>query len=423
MYGYCIRLACQLRTVVLIGLAMGPLIGCTNLEPAKLNADGLCTTYLKGQRELPVKVGEIKIKNEHTDDDTPDIQPDPDAVYDLTVNASALERYDFHIDGGSINNNFFDAGDGMVRFGGSVDIGDMACIEVFLMEDIMSDVEDQFMVEFFNPAFPDSVVKKVNETIKVAVRTEEKFGDARIVPGLLGPSSSGDTMVASLMGLPVGAEIPGSAEEQGTQVATGPDQIFAAGITAATYSGKKAFDPFPCGDGPNGFTVCPEPVFDLDEPSDVEYAFIATVVDGDIPLADPVNFRTYSFVFDTDGDPFNDWVPIPEFPNDFFQDTDRWYQVMYSPDDGWELVCSQVTDGANQQVSDVATAANAMIVGNIVTLVVPIAELDNFAKGLESGFGIRYTSFRHTGDFGLNPPFDFNADVEPPVDEGLFRIP
>jgi hypothetical protein len=31
----------------------------------------------------------------------------------------------------------------------------------------------------------------------------------------------------------------------------------------------------------------------------------------------------------------------------------------------------------------------------------------------------RVTAFRHTGDYGMNPPHDWNGDVEPMVDVGL----
>ena len=400
----------------LLGQARCPRLG-GDLNPGLLSATGFCTTYLKGNQPLPHKVGEIKVTNGHAVEN---------AAYDLIVPMGALDRYDFRIGGGSINNNFSDAGSGNVRFGGASNGNTTVSIEVFLKEDIMAGVEENIAIEFFAPGFSgdtDQLVRRVESRLKVAVRTEEKVGDARVVPRTLIDEQFATAFVGNLMGLPVGVDVAGSAEEQGTQKPENEVQIFAGGVSFAEYSGWKAFEPFPCGAGDNGLTVCPAPASDLDEPDGVEYSFLVSLVDADVPLNHPTNFYTYSFVFDTDALPFNDWVPSPSFPNDFFQGTDRWYEIAYEPGAGWELIASQVTNGAAQQVTrGVPTAANAIIVGNAITLVVPTDELSGTAKGIPSGFGVRYTSFRHTGDFGLNPPFDYNADVEPPVDEGLFRF-
>ena len=35
----------------------------------------------------------------------------------------------------------------------------------------------------------------------------------------------------------------------------------------------------------------------------------------------------------------------------------------------------------------------------------------------------RVTAFAHQGDFGLNPPYVWSGDVQPPVEEGLAASP
>ena len=352
---------------------------------------------------------------------------DAKATYDLTIDKTLLNRYDFRIDGASINDNFSDLGNGKVRFGGTVKPPFASVIKLYLKEDLNADVSDDIKVEFFNPSLPASSsqlgkpVKTVEKKIMIAVRGNEKYGDARTVPQQLGTPGFDEQFIQGLMGFAYGIPVSGSTTAQGQQIPNAITEIFAGGYGWSMYSPMKAFPDFPCGAGTYGYTVCPAPANDLPEPDGVDYTFLVLIVDADIPLDDPTNYYTYSFVFDTDGNTFNDWVPDPAFPNDFFQGTDRWYEVSYSPADGWELIVSQVTDGASRIVTrGVPTAANAMIINNTVSLVVPDSEI-GATKGL-SGVGVRYTSFEHTGDYGLTPPYNYSADTEPKVDEGLYRF-
>ena len=421
-----IPLAPAKRTALLV-IAVSPMLGCMdNLDPNLLDAKDLCTTYLKGAHDLTKPIGQIKISNM----DDGDRQFDHDALYDFFVDAGALDRYDFRIDGGSINNNFFDAPGGKKRFGGSVDENDMACIEVFLKQDLTMDVSEMYSVAFYNPGLPadssqagNRPVKTVTPSIKILVRADDKYGDARTVPSILGSPMFADEYLAGLQGYAAGVPVNGSTTAQGSQIPELNTEIFAGGYGWTTYTmPPKAFDDFPCGVGVNAFTVCPSMANDLDEPNAVGYTFLVSIVDADIPLVDPTNFYTYSFVFDTDGNAVNDWVADPAFPNDFFQGTDRWYEVAYDPTTGWELIASQVTDGASRTVTrGIPTAANAMIIANTVTLVVPDSEIQDITKDFTE-VGVRYTAFRHSGDFGLNPPYDYSADVEPKVGEPLVRI-
>ena len=84
---------------------------------------------------------------------------------------------------------------------------------------------------------------------------------------------------------------------------------------------------FPCGDGPHGHTVCSTMAVDMAED---DYVFAYFSAEEDIPL-NSTRLITYGFVFDSDGDPSNNYVPHPSFPDDYFKDTDRWYTLEYVP--------------------------------------------------------------------------------------------
>lgn len=193
------------------------------------------------------------------------------------------------------------------------------------------------------------------------------------------------------------------------------DQVGSLAGTAVngTKSGPKRLDRslFPCGNGPNGFTVCP--VLDAPDPGG-EQLVIAVQYAADIPLADPSNLSQYGFVFDQDGDASNNYRPIPQFAGDYYQDTDKWYSVEYSPAQGWRLV---VTDARNGSFVQVASAARAVISGRVMMLVVPASE---FAVARPA---YRTTAFRHRGDFGQNPPHDWNADYDPQPGKPLRKFP
>lgn len=128
------------------------------------------------------------------------------------------------------------------------------------------------------------------------------------------------------------------------------------------------------------------------------------------PFADGTNTYQYAFVFDADGDTTNNYEASVEYPNDFFQDTDRWYVATYDPTTGWAM---EVTDATNGTLTTVPSAARIVIQGNAIVLAVPAAE---FALVRPK---YRLTAFRHTGDYGLNPPHDWDGSLWPPVDQGL----
>ncbi len=139
-----------------------------------------------------------------------------------------------------------------------------------------------------------------------------------------------------------------------------------------------------------------------------DYLVVAMSTQGLIPTDDPVNSYQYGFVFEDDGNDSNNYEPAPAFQGDYFQGTDKWYALEYSPAAGWDLKVTDASDNAFQQV---ASAAWAVIAQNCVMLVVPMSEFDGPTPQY------RVTAFRHSGDFGQNPPFDYSADFHPEIDE------
>ncbi len=168
--------------------------------------------------------------------------------------------------------------------------------------------------------------------------------------------------------------------------------------------------PFPCGAIAGGYVVCP-----VDQAADVSgpHFVLSMGLDAAVPISDPVNSYQYGFVFDVDGNPNNNYVPAPQFPEDFFQGTDRWYFVTYSPAAGWELFAvNATTPGTPQRI---LTDSKVVILGNVLMLIVPTGEFPIAAPPF------RVTSFRHTGNFGVNGNFD--VSYHPGLDDPLEPYP
>lgn len=64
-------------------------------------------------------------------------------------------------------------------------------------------------------------------------------------------------------------------------------------------------------------------------------------------------------------------------------------------------------------IVDVPTAARIVIEGAVIYAVVPLDELGGACPGA------RLTAFAHEGDYGLQPPYTWSGDNEPPVDQPL----
>ncbi|MEM7437496.1 MAG: hypothetical protein AAF436_20250, partial [Myxococcota bacterium] len=203
----------------------------------------------------------------------------------------------------------------------------------------------------------------------------------------------------------------GSSTIMGTMVPFGSSLTCGMGAFSTTFdtsiTGPQFNDStYPCGVGETALTLCQNtsPIPEGD------YIVVFNILADDVVLDDPENLWVYAFVFDADDNPVNNFQPLPQFPGDFFQDTDRWYQAQYAPGAGWSL---RVTDATIDPGGSVASQARLIIIDNILALVVPRSEFSVDRPRF------RVTNFRHVGDFGQVPPPNWDADVQPPVKDGL----
>lgn len=120
-----------------------------------------------------------------------------------------------------------------------------------------------------------------------------------------------------------------------------------------------------------------------------------------IPTASAERSYVYSIVFDSDGDPANDWVFNPPFDWDLFQGADRWYQAVYThTSNTWVVTVIQLTEDG--PIAPGPSAARAVIIDGWVIWFVPSSELPLFPAPL------RVASFGHDGAF---TPATRGADV------------
>lgn len=167
-------------------------------------------------------------------------------------------------------------------------------------------------------------------------------------------------------------------------------------------------DPTWYGDHPCGSTgavnvLCPPQSLPVDGP--VRVFFSAT--DAPIPAASDTWNYQMSYVFDADGVAANNYVPSPQWPADFYADTDLWLQSTYTPSDGWSMSAVDAKDGG---FAEVASGARLVFMDELFVLLVPEGELGAAAS-------YRKTTFRHLGDYGQTMPW--NGDVVPPVGDPL----
>lgn len=164
----------------------------------------------------------------------------------------------------------------------------------------------------------------------------------------------------------------------------------------------------PCGAIDGGEFVCP--VDQAGTTNTENWLIVGMLLDDNIPLADPTNRYTFGFVMDGDGNPDNNFEPDPAFENDFFQDTDLWYTVEYNPTDGWSMFGIDASGAGNPQ--RFFTDAGAVIRDNMVLIAIPSSEITLLYPT------IRFTAFRHQGDFGQSLPY--GLDYDPGLGEPLF---
>jgi hypothetical protein len=163
----------------------------------------------------------------------------------------------------------------------------------------------------------------------------------------------------------------------------------------------------PCGTGPAGLTVCAS---SRPAPSG-RYVFLIAEFKGDIPLKDEVQIYQYAFVFDADGRANNNFQPSPQFPNDFFAFTDKWYELNYNPQAGWR---ARVRD-VRRRLAEVPSDARFVIAGRELAIFIPVREFDIGTPTF------RATAFCHTGDFGLQGG-PWSGDYFPLVRDPLLPV-
>jgi hypothetical protein len=167
---------------------------------------------------------------------------------------------------------------------------------------------------------------------------------------------------------------------------------------------------YPCGLHAHGRTLCQGTGSTL-PPG--EYVIAFGVMNGAFPAADPSSVYEYGFVFDADDNLANNFVADPNFPNDFFQSTDRWYTFGRTPSQNWGL---NARTALNNSIRTVATAARIVMIDQTAILIVPRTEF-----GVPDP-AVRFTAFRHDGRFGFNG-FPWSGDVQRPVNEPLYSVP
>ena len=97
-------------------------------------------------------------------------------------------------------------------------------------------------------------------------------------------------------------------------------------------------------------------------------------VDDMIPLEGFDHSLGYFAVFDSDGDPSNNWVPQSD--NNPYQGTDRWFQMIFDhPTDSWWFRTMQVGEGGLIVGVDPDSSAFGIIQGDTSWFVIPRNEL------------------------------------------------
>ena len=157
---------------------------------------------------------------------------------------------------------------------------------------------------------------------------------------------------------------------------------------------------FECGVTAHGrTTVCAADVQPM--PAGEVLVFAMLFVE-DVPQASADHSFTFSAVFDSDGDPANDWQFYPPFDFDLFQGTDRWYQLVWDHStQQWSLDVTQV-DTSLSTGSYAGSAVRAVIQGDTIVFFIPASEFEIELPPY------RLTSFGHDGAYSES---DRGADV------------
>ena len=227
----------------------------------------------------------------------------------------------------------------------------------------------------------------------VASLSEQLFGDAAALCSTIRDDVSSDPTVHSADEV---AAAPGAADHTETRL------VAAASGAATTEAGSL----LACGPHALGETVCPVGA----EPLDGDLLVVANVLNAPLPN-ESESYLHYGFAFDANGDPTDDYTPSPSYPNDWYQGTDRAYELHFLPGWGFDMG-ARLADNSFQ--TPLATNARIVIADDVLALVMSADEVD-----VEAG-GFRVTAMSENGDWGFSSPW--TGDVEPPVADGLFAL-
>lgn len=159
----------------------------------------------------------------------------------------------------------------------------------------------------------------------------------------------------------------------------------------------------PCGPGAGFDIFCTGQTLAIDGPVAIVWGRVAAPID---PNEKTFSYQ-YGFVFDTDGDAGNDYVPGPQYPADFFAGTDQWFYTVHNAGEGWYTWASSAAAG----FANVPSSERIIVAGDLVALVVNEDEVHPDTASY------RITAFRHLGDYGQTQPW--SGDVVPAVADGL----
>jgi hypothetical protein len=136
-----------------------------------------------------------------------------------------------------------------------------------------------------------------------------------------------------------------------------------------------------------GWVVCQESAQPMPEG---EILILAMQLGDDVPRMDLDHYYTYAAVLDADGDPSNNFEFFPPYDWDYFQNTDRWYQLNWNPQTGiWSL---DVMD-MRPEPGPVSSKARVVIIGDVIGFFIPAEEYSVDSPGF------RLTAFGHDGTY------------------------
>lgn len=142
-----------------------------------------------------------------------------------------------------------------------------------------------------------------------------------------------------------------------------------------------------------------------------QVAVVRVLHAGPVPEASTDRSYQYGFVFETDGDPANDYVGIPAFPADFFIGSDLWVEYVLFAPSPWEVRVSEIDTSGNPQ-SVPASSARVSRLGPELVLTMELDELG----GQRDGLSYRASAFCHDGTFLAG---NWNGDSTSDAADGL----